>query len=99
MVNTGVGSGGAAAPGAWAADAGADGGSRIMAPRTSPIPGPPRARTEDGPARSRLRQMPPPAHGAFTPQAAFGVPPPKQRPGLTQPKAPLSAFSGAALAR
>ena len=45
MVNTGVGSDGAAAPGAWEADAGADGESRIMAPRTSPIPGPPRART------------------------------------------------------
>jgi len=45
MVNTSVGSDGAAAPGAWAADAGADEGSRIMAPRTSPTPGPPRART------------------------------------------------------
>src|SRR5438046_9172287 len=55
MVNTGVGSGGAAAPGAWAADAGADGGSRIMAPRTSPLPGPPRARTEDDPACNEAR--------------------------------------------
>ena len=50
------------------------------------------------PARPRFRQVPPAPHCAFAPQAAFGVGPAKHLPGLTQPRAPLSALAGEAFA-